>query len=138
MRHEYDDGGRQEAGFKGDAGDCFVRAVAIATERPYREVYDEVLAFCKAEKRRKKISHPRKGVFSETAKAYLAEQGWTWVPTMGIGTGCTVHLKAEELPQGRIICSLSRHFAAVVDGVLRDSYDCSRDGTRCVYGYWKA
>ena len=24
----------------------------------------------------------------------------------------------------------------VKDGVLYDTYDCSRNGTRCVYGYW--
>jgi len=27
--------------------------------------------------------------------------------------------------------------AAVIDGVLHDAYDCSREGTRCVYGYYK-
>jgi hypothetical protein len=25
---------------------------------------------------------------------------------------------------------------AVVDGVVRDTHDSSRDGTRCVYGFW--
>lgn len=56
---------------------------------------------------------------------------------MGIGTGCRVHLRADELPVGRIIVAVSKHYAAVVDGVLRDTFDCSREGTRCVYGYWK-
>lgn len=28
--------------------------------------------------------------------------------------------------------------AAVVDGVLHDTFDCSRGGTRCVYGYYAA
>jgi len=26
---------------------------------------------------------------------------------------------------------------AVIDGVINDTYDCSREGTRCVYGYWE-
>ena len=39
---KYDDGGRSEAGFKGHAGDCTVRSVAVATQRPYQEIYDEV------------------------------------------------------------------------------------------------
>lgn len=30
----------------------------------------------------------------------------------------------------------SKHLAAVVDGVLHDTYDCTREGTRCVYGYY--
>ena len=31
---------------------------------------------------------------------------------------------------------LSRHITAVVDGVIHDTHDPSRKGTRCVYGYW--
>ena len=34
-----DDGGRAAAGFKGSAGDCVARSVAIASGRPYAEVY---------------------------------------------------------------------------------------------------
>ena len=62
--------------------------------------------------------------------------GWKWIPTMTIGSGCKVHLREDELPKGRIVCSLSKHETAVIDGVLNDTYDCSRDGTRCVYGYF--
>ena len=56
---------------------------------------------------------------------------------MGIGTGCKVHLKKEELPTGKIIARVSRHICAVIDGVINDTYDCSREGTRCVYGYYR-
>jgi hypothetical protein len=63
--------------------------------------------------------------------------GFSWVSTMGIGTGCKVHLTAEELPKGTIICRVSRHYITVIDGVINDTYDCSRGGQRCVYGYWK-
>jgi hypothetical protein len=31
----------------------------------------------------------------------------------------------------------SRHLVAVIDGVIHDTHDCSRDGTRCVYGYFQ-
>jgi folate-dependent phosphoribosylglycinamide formyltransferase PurN len=55
---------------------------------------------------------------------------------MNIGSGCTVHLRADELPGGTIVCQCSRHLVAVVDGVLQDTHDSSRSGTRCVYGYW--
>ncbi len=24
----------------------------------------------------------------------------------------------------------------MIDGVVHDTYDCTRNGTRCVYGYW--
>jgi len=31
----------------------------------------------------------------------MAALGWTFTATMGIGTGCTVHLANGELPMGR-------------------------------------
>jgi hypothetical protein len=42
MKWVKDDGGRATAGFKGRAGDCVCRAVAIASGRPYQEVYDKL------------------------------------------------------------------------------------------------
>jgi hypothetical protein len=42
------------------------------------------------------------------------------------------------LPNGRLIARCSRHLVAVIDGVIHDTHDSSRDGTRCVYGYWTA
>ena len=62
--------------------------------------------------------------------------GWTWVPTMVIGRGCQVHLNENELPSGIIIVSVSKHLACVKDGVLYDTFDCTRGGRRCVSGYY--
>ena len=135
-----DDGGRSDAGFTGEAGDCVTRAIAIATQLPYLDVYRELhererLRAARARTRAKRS--PREGVWPEVYRPYLEETlGWRWTPTMSIGSGCRVHLRAEELPAGRIIVRTSRHLAAVIDGVLRDTHDASRDGTRCVYGYW--
>lgn len=136
---QQDDGGRAAAGFRGTTGDCAVRAIAIATGRPYREVYDAINALAKRERvgrRKKGKSNARTGVYIGTMKRYMASIGWRWVATMGIGTGTTVHLRASELPRGRLIVNLSRHFAAVLDHVVHDNTDPSRGGTRCVYGYW--
>ena len=135
----YDDGGRAAAGFKGEANDCCVRAAAIITRIPYREVYDEINRLAqKHERPRKgrKRSNSRTGVFTRTARRFLEAQGLVWTPTMQIGSGCRVHLRADELPGGRLVVNVSRHFVAVIDGVIHDNHDCSRDGTRCVYGYW--
>lgn len=130
---EYDDGGRAAAGFRGDAGDCVTRAVAIATGRPYREVYDELAALMASTGEPRSA---RNGISKKVTRAYLAALGWTWWPTMKIGSGCQVHLDAAELPAGRLVCQLSKHVVAVVDGTVRDTYDPTREGTRCVYGYW--
>jgi hypothetical protein len=145
----YDDGGRAAAGFKGEADDCVCRAVAIATGRPYREVYDELNYFCQYERlsrreeteesvfKGKVASSSRTGVRKPTSRAYLESLGWVWTPTMKIGSGCRVHLRTDELPPGRLVVQVSKHVVAVIDGVIRDTHDCSRDGTRCVYGYWQ-
>lgn len=135
----YSDGGRAAAGFKGETGDCVTRAIAIATDMPYREVYDLVSSYSRIErlrKRQKRQSRARTGVYRQTKDRILNELGWTWHPTMGIGTGCRVHLRADELPSGRLIVKLTKHSCAVIDGVIHDTHDPSRDGTRCVYGYW--
>ena len=136
----YDDGGRAEAGYHGETGDCVVRAIAIATERSYQEVYDAINDAAQGERcrgrRRGRKSSARLGVYKETYRRYLESLGWQFVPTMGIGTGCRVHLRTDELPGGRIIASLSKHLVAVIDGTVHDTSDPSRGGTRCVYGYF--
>jgi len=135
----FDDGGRAAAGFRGRAGDCVTRAIAIATGKPYREVYDALNALAAKErtgKRKKKKSNSREGVFRCTYNLYLQSLGWRWTPTMSVGSGCRVHLRTCELPAGALIVRVSRHLTAVIDGQLRDTHDCSRGGTRCVYGYF--
>jgi hypothetical protein len=144
----YNDGGRAEAGYKGTAGDCVCRAIAIATEKPYKEVYIGLNALLKANIKKFKHSTCRDGAPREVYEAYLKSIGWKWVPTMKIGTGCKVHLQADELPGGNIICRLSKHLTAVIDGVIHDTYDPRNNGVeyvdgikhklpqRCVYGYF--
>lgn len=141
---KYDDGGRRLAGYESSADDCVCRAIAIVTGLPYKNVYDR-LAEGNATQRRSKHD---KGTRSKSArdgisttrkwfKDYMVELGFEWTPTMQIGSGCQVHLRSDELPSGRLVCNVSRHLVAVIDGVVHDTYDSSRDGTRCVYGYWK-
>jgi len=134
-----DDGGREAAGYHGTTSDCAVRAIAIATGKSYQEVYDAINAIGATERRTKRktgVSNARTGVYPQCVRRYMASIGWQWTPTMFIGSGCKVHLKPEELPLGRLVVNVSKHYTAVIDGVLHDLYDCSRNGTRCVYGYF--
>lgn len=155
LAFQYDDGGRAVAGFRGEAGDCAVRAAAIASGQPYGQLYARLVELAKRErkgKRKRTVSHPRTGVFTATMKLLMAELGFEWVPTMGIGTGCRVHLADGELPDGTLVVLVSKHFTAVVGGVIRDTHDPRRttyevgrkDGVdykrtydRCVYGFWR-
>jgi hypothetical protein len=157
------DGGRAAAGFIGKTGDCVTRAIAIAAELPYLQVYNDLNALEKQTARRsRKRGTARTGVNKDVIRRYLSGLGWTFTPTMSVGSGCTVHLAAGELPTGRLIVSVSRHLTAVIDGVIYDTHDPQREpwvayggspvmqadgqlrnpvvkvgGGRCVYGYWR-
>lgn len=162
---QYNDGGREAAGYKGTAGDCVCRSIAIATGKPYQEVYDALNVLGKSErtgKRKRGRSSARTGVYKTAIRRYMESIGWRWVPTMFVGQGCKVHLDAKELPAGRLVVSVSKHCTALIDGVIHDTHDprrelhCMRqdDGSpmkpgewrtsngihsiqrRCVYGYF--
>ena len=138
---EHDDGGRELAGYSGARRDCVVRAISIATSRPYQIVYDEINSLAQSERiGKRKVGKSNAGngtgVYKPTVRKYIAGLGWEWHPTMRIGQGCKVHLRADELPQGRLIVQVSKHLVAMIDGVIHDTHDPSRNGTRCVYGYW--
>ncbi|MGD0446918.1 MAG: hypothetical protein ABSA39_23525 [Edaphobacter sp.] len=139
MRFVFNDGGRAVAGHRGRAGDCVTRAIAIGTGKPYQEVFDALNALASSERigrRKKKKSNSNSGVFRKTYERYLRSLGWRWNSTMSIGSGCTVHLRARELPGGTLVVRVSRHLTTVIDGVIHDTHDCSRAGRRCVYGYF--
>lgn len=153
------DGGRAAAGYSGKAGDCVARSIAIVAGLPYSVVYDR-LAIGTGTQRKSKRSTPRgftaaKGinVRRKWFKDYMTELGFVWTPTMGIGTGCKVHLADGELPMGRLVVAVSKHYTAVIDGVIHDTHDPQREaswlceyvdgkmkstkiGGRCCYGYW--
>lgn len=140
LQFQFDDGGRKTAGYKGKTGDCVVRSIAIATGSPYQEIYDKVNALATRERtgtRKRGKSNARTGVYKGTTHKLLESLGWSWTPTMEIGSGCKVHLRADELPAGRLLVSVSGHMTAVIDGAIHDTHDPSRRGTRCVYGYWQ-
>lgn len=140
MKYQYDDGGRAAAGFKGTCGDCGTRAAAIALSLPYKEVYDELnsirkemLAKARSTRTKKALSGSvRDGTATEVMDEFMKRHGWVWVAKMHIGSGCTMHLC--DVPAGRFVCRVAKHYCAVVDCTIRDIFE--DDGDRCVYGYW--
>lgn len=129
MKFVYDDGGRSKYFKTENVGDCAVRAISIATGIDYMKVYNDL-------KELNGGKSCRNGTPKKVDKAYIRSLGWKWKPTMLIGKGCQVHLREDELPHGTLIVQVSKHLTCVIDGVIYDTFDCSRNGTRCVYGYW--
>lgn len=142
MKFEFNDGGRSAAGYKGFAGDCVCRAICIAANLPYQQVYD-ALSNGNAMQRKSKRTPKRAKTASNGINVrrkwfqdYMKSLGFTWVPTMLVGQGCKVHLKDGELPMGRLVVSVSKHYTAVIDGVIYDTYDPSdRGATIYANGY---
>jgi hypothetical protein len=141
------DGGREAAGFKGSAGDCAVRSIAIAANLPYLQVYEDLRSAnaSYADLRNDRVarhlnktgSSPRNGNQRKVYHDYIIGLGFEWVPTMKVGAGCHVHLIPGELPSGILIVKVSKHLTAIIDGVIQDTHDPSRGGNRCVYGYYR-
>ena len=143
---QLNDGGRDATGFKGGAGDCVVRSIAIAARLPYMQVYEDLrdanarYAELKHDKLARRLnlkgSSPRNGNHRNVFHDYILSHGFEWVPTMKVGAGCQVHLRPNELPVGTLIVKVSKHLTTIMDGVIHDTHDPSRGGSRCVYGYY--
>jgi hypothetical protein len=130
VKFVYDDGGRKAAGFKGKADDCIVRAIAIAAEKPYREVYYALNAH----------RGVRGLVKNNAARRYLKTLGWEWTPILFnrfLDKAHQVHLRADELPSGRLIVALPHHLVAVIDGVAYDTLKGEHGSRRLIEGYFK-
>jgi len=143
-----DDGGRSHSKLahadrrKVSAGDCVTRAIAIAAEKKYDEVHEaltvrSVRHIYSLPKRTMRgggvcVFDPDHGCSQEAYGGYLKSLGWTRVPTKD------THLRADELPPGRLVVEVSRHLVAVIDGVIHDTFDCAKSGRRQVQGYWRA
>lgn len=139
MKFIYSDGGRSKYFKTNNVNDCVVRAICNATGKDYKEVYDSINLLAKNEKiskRKRTISNARAGVYRSTFDKYIKSLGWKWHPMSLVGKGCSMHLNEYELPQGTLIVRVSKHLTCVKDKVLIDTYDCSRNGERCVYGYY--
>jgi hypothetical protein len=146
MKWVYDDGGRWEAGYRSRrVGDCVTRAIAIATAKPYQEVYEAlrlasvshaIVGYYNGPSHRRRYrkgyADPDKGIPDCAYRSYLAALGWAHIPAQER----KVCLAAGELPNGRLIVEVSKHLVAVIDGVIHDTHDCSAHGRRFVKGYF--
>lgn len=145
------DGGRKLAGYKGDVSDCVVRAAAIVDsiqneawpDEAYQKAYDRITELNKQvfdrkrKTRRKSAPRPYDYTYKKATRELMEERGGDWTPTMEIGGGCQVHMRADELPSGLLVVSVSKHVTVVCDHVILDTHNPDRKGNRCVYGYWK-
>ena len=90
---------------------------------------------------KKTLGTPRNGVFvkNKAFKNWMVANGFVWTPCSGIGVKTSVHFIEGELPKGRLVCSVAKHYVAVVDNKVYDTWDSrynSFNEVRRIYGYW--
>ncbi len=125
--YKFNDGGKSATTLKGNS-DCGVRAVAIACQLDYMTARHLLKEFSnKGKLGSRAISS---GIYKEDMSETLSSLGWTWKSAPKFEGR---KARYSDLPSGRHIARMSKHYAAVVDGVLHDSWDSSE---KMVYGYW--
>lgn len=131
VEYQYNDGGRAEAGFKGNADDCVTRAIAIATKKPYQDVRKELME-CKKKwmntsrsrhAKSCKTSSVRNGTERDVWKPYLESLGWVKHNQIKFGSSNRKELVKENLPEGTVIVQVRKHIMTVIDHVVHDTWD---------------
>ena len=111
------DGGRRAAGFKGNASDCVVRAIAITTGKDYLEVYKHVAGLNKQTVGKRSA---RNGVSKEVAARAHAYFGLSKVR---LPKGPKPTFSEAYGRYGNCIVTSTGHECALVGGYLQDTAD---------------
>src|SRR5262249_17475286 len=108
----------------------------------YAEVFEALKAahakYIKSHPRSLLARHPGRnpiegGCSQEVMRSYMRSIGWQYTKPKE-----PLYLRADMLPKGALVVLISRHWVAVIDGVVRDTYDSGGAGKRPVKGYWSA
>jgi hypothetical protein len=131
---EKDDGGRRKDYGPGKGrklakqGDCVVRAISIALGQGYRDTLGELCV----------LAIEMGGIPNgeRVYETYLAAKGWERQRPLRGGDGAMIRVRDFSLfaelkygPQAKgwsYLVSTTSHLSAVVDGTLRDTWDCRK------------
>lgn len=108
-------------------GDCVVRALAIANNKKWIEVYEEL---CRIGMRLKDMPNS-KTVYEE----YLILNGWHKQKMPKHSTGKRMKLSefADLNPKKLFVASVVKHLTVVEDNTLLDTWNC---GHKCIGNYF--
>lgn len=112
---------------KDEYGDCVIRSFTKAMNKPWHEVFDELVPIA-----RECQCMPNQRTAYEI---YLANQGFKYVGISNKkGTKRpTVQSFAKEHKSGTYVLRLAHHLVTCIDGTYFDTWDC---GFKSLYGYW--
>lgn len=116
------DGGRICKSFKDD---CVVRSIAIAMNKPYRDVFDDLM--------RMGLEIGAYPNHDKVWQKYLKDNGWVKNKPPRNAQGKYIKLANWTEAPARCVIRNSRHLTCVVDGTVHDTWDCRY---RPVNSYW--
>ena len=132
------DGGRSQSRRPKQSNDCTVRALAIACEKPYDDVYGFLRTLGRECGRRfnmKILITPPRGRNGAEIQTFLgAKLVWRSFPAVKGQRRMNPVQFTLTFTRGRFICRTAKHVFAVIDGVVYDTEPESAD--RCIYGAW--
>lgn len=109
--------------------DCVIRAICNALNQKWEDTYLEMAQFCI---KKGYMLNDKKGF-----KVYLKQKGYEMekMPRREDNTRYTIKEFVEELarPNKTYIISVANHLTIVKNGILYDTWDCSR---KSVGNYW--
>ena len=109
--------------------DCVKRSIALATGIPYIEVQ-------KGLNDHKKITGVKKFYNYPNPESYMKKVlGFERIALAknADGTRVTVEEFAKLHPCGRYVISILEHWTACIDGIIYDTWDCSKEGVLSYY-----
>lgn len=112
---------------KGDSY-CGVRALVLATGIEWTEAERLLRHCCKNGKAGNGALS--RGIYKEDYNACLEFLGYKWVAAPKFEGR---KARAHDLPPGKHIASMAKHYCCVIDGDVYDTWDSS---DKMVYGYW--
>jgi hypothetical protein len=130
MKYQKSDGGRKQAFPNAEkrAGDCVIRSIAIATQQDYKKVWNDLFSIAL-----ETGNFPNTDIVCVT---YLERQGWERIK---FGKKL-VRLNSKFIPKDKtIICHVRRHWVAMIDGTIYDTWDCRKnswDDYNRVFSYY--
>ena len=109
--------------------DCVKRSIALTTGIPYRKVQKGLNDHKKITGVNRFYNNPNPRSFMENVLGFRR----VLAPKKADGTRGSAEAFAQAHPRGRYVLSLSGHWTACIDGVIYDTWDCSKKSVLSYY-----
>lgn len=112
------------------SGDCVIRAITLATGKPYKEVYEAARSYGWRTRYKNFSRAAENKMIQDTLEHFgLKVERVNFPAVKG-----QPRMKTRTLPKGKFVCSMAGHLAYCKDNVV---YDTEDNSMKCVYWAFK-